>query len=493
MNVLGITGARRGDAAAAVVRDGHLAAAVEQKKLPAVSAPRECLRIAGVAPHDVAVVAVARPVEEATLRDLRNAFPQSQIRLVDHHTAHAASALYASGFSEARVLTLDTGNDLVSAQLTSSGGLEPVRQMLYPDSVGDLYSRVTELLGLERRADEHKVQWMSAEGDDRFVEAFESILGEPWLAMERRFQPVLYRAMDLPEGAAIPDSLRVHVAAGLQRAVERYAVRLAPEGGNLCLAGGVFFNALLVRAFESAQRWERVFVQPAAGNSGTAIGAAYLASEDARQPVSTLALGPEFSAEEIKQVIENCKLRFRYLLGPEEILSAAIGALRDNRILAWMQGRMEFGPRALGNRSILASPLDPFSSENLNVYIKHRERFRKFAAAIPAETCAEYFDVGSNARHLATVGRVREAHRRTFEAAVMGDGLVRVHAVERRDNPLFHRLLTRFGEVTGVPVLYNTSFNLFGDPLVATPRDAVRSFYSSGIDAMVAGNFFLEK
>jgi carbamoyltransferase len=492
MNVLGVTGNRGRDVACALIRDGRLASAVEQKKLPAQPAVRECLRIAGVKADDVDVIAVARPVEEVTLRDLRSAFPGAQVRLVDHHTAHAASALYASGFGEARVLTMDTGNDLVSAQLTNAN-VVPLRQMLYPDSVGDLYSRVTELLGMERRADEHKVQWMSAEGDNRFVEAFESILGEPWCPMDRRFHARLYRDMDLPEGAPIPESLRVHVAAGIQRAMERYAVRLVPEGGNLCLAGGVLFNALLVRAFETAGKWNRIFVQPAAGNTGTAIGAAYLACGDTRQPMTTLALGPEFLAEEIKQVLENCKLRFRYLLASEELHAAAISILRDNKILAWMQGRMEFGPRALGNRSILASPLDPFSSENLNVYIKHREGYRKFAAAIPAESCAEYFDVGPNARYLATVGRVREAHRKAFQTATMGDGLIRVHAVDREDNPLFHRLLTRFGEATGLPVLYNTSFNLFGDPLVATPRDAVRSFYSSGIDAMIAGNFLVEK
>jgi carbamoyltransferase len=493
MNVLGITGGRREDIAAAVISGGRLTAAVEQRKLPGVSAIRECLRLAKLSPGDVAVIAVARPVDEGTLRGWRAIFADSQVRLVDHHTAHAASAYFASGFSEAHVLTMDTGNDLVSAQWSRSPDLAPVRQMLYPDSVGDLYSGVTELLGLERRADEHKLQWMSAEGDNRFVETFEAILGEPWQAMERRFQPALYRALDLPEGAPVPESLRVHVAAGIQRAVERYVVRLAPEGGNLCLAGGVFFNAPLIRALESAGKWERVFVQPAAGNSGTAIGAAYLAADGDRQPMDTLALGPEFSAEEIKQVIENCKLRFRYLAGPDEIHAAAISLLRDNKILAWMQGRMEFGPRALGHRSILASPLDPYSSENLNVYIKHRERFRKFAAAIPAERCAEYFDAGPNARFLATIGRVHAAHRQTFEAALMGGEWIRVHAVEREDNPLFHRLLTRFGEATGLPVLYNTSFNLFGDPLVATPRDAVRSFYSSGIDAMIAGNFMLEK
>jgi carbamoyltransferase len=158
-----------------------------------------------------------------------------------------------------------------------------------------------------------------------------------------------------------------------------------------------------------------------------------------------------------------------------------------------MHGRMEFGPRALGNRSILASPLDPYSTENLNVYIKHREPFRKFAASVPAEVAAQYFETGPNARHLASMGRVRAEHKRTFAAAILGDNMVRAHVVHAADNPLYHRLLLEAGKATGLPVLYNTSFNLFGDPLVSTPRDAVRSFYSSGIDAMFVGNFVLEK
>jgi carbamoyltransferase len=154
---------------------------------------------------------------------------------------------------------------------------------------------------------------------------------------------------------------------------------------------------------------------------------------------------------------------------------------------------MEFGPRALGNRSILASPLDPYSTENLNVFIKHREPFRKFAASVPAEVAGEYFETGPNARFLATVGRVKPAYRKTFAAATLGEDLIRVHTVEERDNPLYHRLLHAAGLATGLPVLYNTSFNLFGDPIVCTPRDAVRSFYSSGIDALLVGNFLVEK
>jgi carbamoyltransferase len=191
--------------------------------------------------------------------------------------------------------------------------------------------------------------------------------------------------------------------------------------------------------------------------------------------------------------MENCKLRFRYLLTSDELIDTAVREISDSKIIAWMQGRMEFGPRALGNRSILASPLDAYSTENLNIYIKHREPFRKFAASVPAEVASEYFEVGPNARFLATVGRVRPAHRARFEAAVLGRDLIRVHTVSKEDNPLFWSLLHAAGKVTGLPVLYNTSFNLFGDPLVCTPRDAVRSFYSSGIDAMFVGNFLLEK
>jgi carbamoyltransferase len=206
-----------------------------------------------------------------------------------------------------------------------------------------------------------------------------------------------------------------------------------------------------------------------------------------------LFLGPSYGQDEIKQVLENCKLRFHYLRSTEELLQTAVHLLDERKILAWMHGRMEFGPRALGNRSILASPLDPYSTENLNVFIKHREPFRKFAASVPAELASEYFEAGSNARSLATVGRVKPKHRKTFESAILGDDIVRVHTVSEADNPLYHRLLHEAGKATGLPVLYNTSFNLFGDPLVSTPRDAVRSFYSSGIDALFVGNFLLEK
>jgi carbamoyltransferase len=255
----------------------------------------------------------------------------------------------------------------------------------------------------------------------------------------------LYEKLGLNDSAKIPAELAPHVARGVQAAVEETVLALAGQGDNLCLAGGLFFNALLVERLERSGTWNNVFVQAAAGNAGTALGAVFHVWHQVRHHTRRtshggLLLGPSYTAEEIKTVLENCKLRFQYLRSTDEMLARAVALLGENKILAWMQGRMEFGPRALGNRSILASPLDRYSTENLNVYIKHREPFRKFAASVPAELVKEYFEVGPNAGNLATVGRVREAHRKTFEAAILGSDLVRVHSVDAHENPLFHRL-----------------------------------------------------
>jgi carbamoyltransferase len=520
MIILGIGGIL-GDAASAVLRDGELVAAVEESKLvrrrlnwggtgdlPEHSIAT-CLQLAGVGPEHVDAVAVARPVPQAEFfPKLRARFPQSRLLVVEHQLAHAASAYYPSPFEEATVLTLDRGADFRCGSRWRAKGSRLTIEFEQYDSLGDLYGRVTALLGFEPNADEHKVQWMSVGGDARFRQLFSEILGQDdvgvsidrsFFTTERfthgGFSARFYERLGLQPGAAIPEALRPHIAAGLQSAVEEAAIRLAGEGGNLCFAGGLGLNAMLVAALE---RQRNVFVQPVSGNAGTAVGAALDTWHNAygqtpRAPLATLNLGPAFDAAEIKQALENCKLRFRYLLTHEDLIETAVAQLSENKIVAWMQGRMEFGARALGNRSILASPLDPYSTENLNIFIKHREQVRKFAASVPAELAGEYFETGPNARYLATVGRVKPAHRERFAAAILAKDLVRVHTVEREENPLYWKLLHAAGKATGLPVLYNTSFNLFGEPLVCTPRDAVRSFYSSGIDAMFVGQFFLQK
>jgi carbamoyltransferase len=252
-----------------------------------------------------------------------------------------------------------------------------------------------------------------------------------------------------------------------------------------------------VRALET--RYRGTHVQPVGGNAGTSLGAALYVwhnhyGEEKRIPFETLCLGASYSPQQVKQVLENCKLRFLFIPTEGELIDRAVDALNEFKVVAWMQGRTEFGPRALGNRSILASPQNPYSTENLNVYIKHRETFRKFAASVPAELADKYFEVGPNANYLATVGKVRSEYRGALASAVLAkDDLIRVHTVRREENPMFHSLLVAAGRSTGLPLLYNTSFNLFGDPLVYTPRDALRSFYSSGIDTLFAGNFVIDK
>jgi len=528
MIVLGIGGILN-DAASAILIDGRLIAAVEESKLVRRGGPQAgrlpeesiamCLELAGVKADAVDCVAVVRPVpaaQEGGLHlNLRARFPNSRMALIDHHRAHAASAFYASPFDEASVLVLDRRGDFRcgSCWRAAGGQLLLLEKELYsPDSLGELYGRVTELLGFHANADEHKVQWMSMPASDVYREVFLDIMrrapGE-WPRLDRSyfdsermtqggFSARFFDRLGLTERTVISNSQRAEIAAGLQKAMEATVIEMAGEGGNLCFAGGLAMNALLVEALESSGKFSGVFVQPAGGNAGTALGAVlevwhghYRGKQ--RVSIGDLCLGPSYSAEQIKKVLENCKLRFRYLLTAGELIDTAVAQLSENKIVAWMHGRMEFGPRALGNRSILASPLDPYSAENLNAYIKHREGFRKFAASVPAELASEYFEVGPNARYLATVGHVRERYRKCFESAILARDLVRVHAVSEQDNPLYWKLLHAAGKKTGLPVLYNTSFNLFGEPLVCTPRDAVRSFYSSGIDAMFVGNFFLQK
>jgi len=521
MIILGI-GGTQGDAAAALLKDGELAAAVEESKL--VRRPHSgdiphkaiatCLDLGGVTPDQVDAVAIVRPLPESEFHlTLRAQFPNSRIVVLEHHLAHAASAYLPSPFDEATVLTLDRGGDFRCGSRWSASGARMTLELeqYSPDSLGDLYGRVTELLDFHSNLDEHKVQWLSTSGDDRFQQLFLDILclsdsgahfDRSYFSNERvrhgGFGARFYERLGLRDGEPVRADLRAHIAAGVQRAVEEAAIRMAGRGRNLCLAGGLGLNALLVSALENRSGYQKVFVQPAAGNAGTAVGAVLETwhgtyGQQQRVRLEHMSLGPAFSAAEIKQVVENCKLRFRYLLTSDEVIQSTVEQLNDNKIVAWMQGRMEFGPRALGNRSILASPLDPYSTENLNIFIKHREPFRKFAASVPAELCSDYFFAGENARYLSTVGRVKPEHREKFSAAILGEDHVRVHAVDRDQNPLYWRLLHGAGKATGLPVLYNTSFNLFGEPLVCTPRDAVRSFYSSGIDAMFVGNFLLQK
>ena len=219
-----------------------------------------------------------------------------------------------------------------------------------------------------------------------------------------------YDECGLASDEPLAEEVKADMAASVQTAIEEAVIRILGDAEDVCLAGGLSLNSLLVRAVET--NYNRAHVQPVGGNAGTSLGAALYAwhnyyGHEERIPFQTLCLGASYSPQEIKQVLENCKLRFLFIPTEGELIDRAVQALNDFKVVAWMQGRTEFGPRALGNRSILASPQNPYSTENLNVYIKHRETFRKFAASVPAELADKYFEVGPNANYLATVGKVQ--------------------------------------------------------------------------------------
>ncbi len=474
--------------------------------------------------------------------------PDGRVVSLDHHLCHAASAYYASAFERALVVSLDEKGDGRAGfvGIGEGAGLREVASLALPHSLAWVYSQVTKLLGFRAHADEHKTQWLSICGEgggelrgakDGSAASGTAELADLFLEMLRReprgpahlnakyfrhgfagelsFTHEFYRragiahepAEDAPE-TRVAEALRAKIAAGLQQACEIIlgqwlaALREQYKERALCLAGGLFLNPLLVAAIEAGAGFEDVFVQPAAGNEGTALGAAWLVWHQQLGHERLAAMpapywGPAYSNGEIKKVLENCKAAYHWCDSDERKLSEAARLLQAGKIVAWFQGAAEFGPRALGNRSLLASPWAPYAKENLNDYVKHRESFRPFALAIPEECCAEYFECSPNGRFLTTMARANAAGRKLLAGLPPGfllqDDLVRLQVVRAADNPLFWKLLQRSGESAPAPMLVNTSFNLFGEPLVVTPRDAVRSYFCSGADALVAGNFLLEK
>jgi carbamoyltransferase len=438
----------------------------------------------------------------------------------DHHLCHAASAYYTSGFDRSLILSLDQSAHSHSGLVALCEGDDiHFRQSLkFPDSLGWFYSRVTELVGLRPRRDEHKLQWLSKDGEPEYLPAFRKLFawrpsGLP--ALNRRyyasgpdrrgiFSPPLYRELGLSSrNLALTPSQRANLARSAQDYLEEIVLQLAgnfqeqTKARDLCLAGGVFLNVLLVHALETRGSFDRVYVQPVAGNAGTALGAAYLSrkkltGQSSRGSLPSLAIGVHSNSQEIKAVLDNCKIVYRYLSGEDQTVEETSALLQRDKIVAWCQGRSEFGHRALGNRSLLASPFSEYVIENVNQFIKHREEFHPFALSIPAERASEFFSASPNCltmSSLATLTRpVAGLERFTFHG-----NTIRVHTVERQANPLFWKLLHKFGETAPAPILVNTSFNLFGEPLVTDPRGAVRSFYCAGIDALALGPFLLVK
>ncbi|HZZ15561.1 MAG TPA: carbamoyltransferase C-terminal domain-containing protein, partial [Candidatus Sulfotelmatobacter sp.] len=441
--------------------------------------------------------------------------------LLDHHSCHISSAFFLSPFDKALILTLDGERDGRAGTIAVGEGnqVHIKKTIALSNSVGRIYSCITRALGFVPFKEEHKTQWLSLEGEPVYQQFLLNILRRPGGVLpdvDNR-----YFHYDL-NGALRPSALfwkelgfdagelrltqveKRNLASSLQGAATELISNLLAAFQKttglqrICLGGGVFHNTLLVAALERKFGVGNVFVPPAPGNAGCALGAAawiwHHAMNRPRKPeIRSVYWGPSYARTEIKDVLDNVKSRYLFQNTTERKLDSALQLLRSGKIVGWFHGAAEFGPRALGHRSILASPWAPYVTENLNDFVKHRESFRPFAVSVREEDCAHYFSGSSLCHLMNSLASVRPEADVLPRSLQLPGGLVRLHIVEKHTDPLLWELLGRFGEDQPAPILVNTSFNLPGEPPVIRPKDAVRTFFCSGLDAVFVDNFLLTK
>lgn len=433
---------------------------------------------------------------------------------VNHHTCHQASAFLAAPFERCAVMTLDGRGEHATTTYGRyrDNRYEPMGEVLMPHSLGMLYERITTHLGFLHSSDEYKVMALAALGTPRYAKALREAVkigrnGQYTIA------PIDLAALVGPQREPGTQMAEEHLdlAASLQDVLEGVVMDLAiwlrEASGErqLAMAGGVALNCVMNARLRDSGIFDSVWVQPAAGDAGTALGAALWvdARERSGATETTFAprrwqmdhayLGPSFDDAQIKALLKWAKLPYRRC---DDLAAETAQLLADNRIVGWFQGHMEFGPRALGARSILASPIDPAMQARLNE-LKDREDFRPVAPAVPQEDLGAWFHPadanGGQSPFMLFVYEVAPGCGERIPSACHTDRTARVQTVDHDTNPRFHALLKAFGKRTGVPVLVNTSFNVRGEPIVGSPKAAIEAFYSTPLDALAIGNFILEK
>jgi len=442
----------------------------------------------------------------------RFAATKAQFRFVDHHLAHAISAYSFSGFDDAAVLVLDGRGAWEATSLWHGrdGKLENVWTIPWPNSLGLFYAQFTCYLGFQPYSDEWKVMGLAPYGEPEInLREFIVPNDSPYkvstrLVLGRDSAPLAGITARLGPKREPESEINPHhknLAFAVQDACEEAMMMLARAAiaktgsRNLCLAGGVALNSKANGKILSSEIVDRIFVQPAAGDDGVCLGAALAPYLDngGKLPMHRMRhayLGSANSDEEIEKTLRTYKLKITRVADPA---AAAAEMLADGKILGWFQGRMEFGPRALGSRSILADPRDPEMNAKVNNAVKFREWWRPFAPSILAEVADEYIESATDSPFMILTAQVKPEKRSVIPSVTHVDGSARPQTVERDVNPLYWRLIREFGDRTGVPVVMNTSFNLRGEPIVSTPTDAIRTFFSSGMDALVIGSFVVEK
>jgi carbamoyltransferase len=423
---------------------------------------------------------------------------------VEHHLSHAASAYFPSPFSDAAIMTLDGRGERATTTYTTgrNNQLSRISEVRMPSSLGLLYEQVTTYLGFLHSSDEYKVMALASYGKPAFVKDFRDMIqvgtdGQYVISnenLEARFGPSRLRS----------DPFTGHhfdIARSLQLVLEETVLELTSwlhrttNMENLCLAGGVALNCVLNARIRDKGPFKHIWVQPASGDSGTALGAAmWIDAEQRKSQKKDFVMehaywGPEYSDDEIEKFLQWAKVPYRRM---EDVAEETAQLLADDCIIGWFQGRMEYGPRALGSRSILASPINPEMQARLNE-VKDREDFRPVAPVVLEEDAAEWFDNAERSPFMLFVYDVSEEKAAQIPAVKHIDGTARIQTVNEQQHPQYYALIKAFKEKTGVPVLVNTSFNTLGKPIVCSPRDAVACFWTSPFDALIIGSYLIQK
>jgi len=469
---------------------------------------------------------------------------EAPILFTEHHQSHAASAFFPSPFEEAAILTVDGVGEWATTTLGLGRGneVEIIKELRFPHSLGLLYSAFTAYCGFRINSGEYKLMGLAPYGEPNYVDLIYDHLidvkedGSLRLNLEyfhflrglrmtnSRFDRLFGGTRRKPETPV--EQRHMDIARSVQVVAEEIMLRLARHARqvtgqkNLCMAGGVSLNCVANGKILQEKIFDNIWIQPAAGDAGGALGAAlavwHMRKEDP-QPRTVIKpdamqgafLGPEFSDDEIEDVLQRHQAVYRKL-EPESLLDEVADLLGSEKIVGWVQGRMEFGPRALGHRSILGDPRSPKMQSILNLKVKYRESFRPFAPAVLRERAAEFFELDADSPYMLIVAPVHPSQRLEVDSQASGlerlkqvrstlpaithvDYSARVQTVTAEQNPSFHSILKRFEEKTGCPVLMNTSFNVRGEPVVCTPDDAYRCFVNTEMDYLAIGNFLLER
>ncbi|TFG77335.1 MAG: hypothetical protein E4H21_03685 [Thermodesulfobacteriales bacterium] len=474
----------------------------------------------------------------------------SKILFSEHHLSHAASSFYCSPFNEAAILTVDGVGEWTTATLGIGRGtdIQLIKEIKFPNSLGLLYSAFTAFLGFEVNEGEYKVMGMAPFGDPKYVDQvyevvnvdeeggfeldmdyfsfhyssdktftkkFEKLFGKPrdpkaeFFTDASGYPSYLGDKPDDYDEIAKQNQYYADIAASIQVVTEQIMVKMAnyayKETGlkYLCMAGGVALNSVANRKILAQTPFEEIYIQPAAGDGGASTGAALycyhaMLGKPRNFVMEHAYWGEEHSPAATQEFLKENDIPYELIEDDQKLFERVVDSIQNGKVIGWHQGRFEYGPRALGNRSILADPRSKEMKDIVNVKIKFREPFRPFAPSILVDRAGEYFDLDEPEKHyparfMLYVTNVREEKRDILPAITHVDGTGRLQTVRKDTNPRYYKLIETFGDATGVPVLLNTSFNLKGEPVVNTPAEAFSSFSASGMDLLVLGNYLVTK